>query len=149
VTDSDHLLSLLNFNGFTSVRNLDGVTDKISRQEVIGEVNTIHWLLGHLIATRQSLLDLLGAPRHWSADECADFGAKGWEELTAAWAESQERLAQAIREFTRWMDVVPTESPDHGEDYGKQVGFFLLHESYHLGQIGALRRAHGLPGQIG
>jgi hypothetical protein len=119
--------------------------------------NTPHWIVGHLAASRRALLRMIGGD--------ADVGA--WEERFAMSAKPtgtqgypapsvlsvdfaahgellEQRLASLTAEeaATAWGGKLP----DGSTTYAGAAGFLYMHECYHLGQVGLLRRIRGHTG---
>lgn len=141
--------------------NCEGVThaDSLIRPEAGG--NCFNWITGHLIGSRRAILGFLG--HDWTLpDGFRDVygrGASGadielflsFDQLRELWQESQGLLSTAIETQTAesWLENVTWEPPfDKPEIREKRVHFFHFHESYHLGQLGLLRRLIGKDGAI-
>jgi hypothetical protein len=123
-----------------------------------GPSNHAQWLLGHLAATRRWALRLLGLAMEEEAWE-AHFGQGtppgpqgddiAPELLREAFRKAGERLRVHLSEATpEQIDAPFREFPDGSRTMGGGVHFLHFHESYHLGQIGLLRRVAGKPGLI-
>lgn len=147
------------FAEFVTLRNVEGVSHEESlRPDSAGK--TIYWLVGHITATRCQMLRFLGSEPAWTPDEIARFGrgslpaeaAAGgprFEKLVADYGGTQERILARIGAMTD-DDFAKSGSPKGigGESTGEQLTAFMLHECYHAGQIGILRRAFGKEGAI-
>jgi uncharacterized damage-inducible protein DinB len=152
-----NFISQFEFNQFTLRRLLDDVSQEDSLQAPKPGVNTVNWLLGHIIATRNRLLKTLSAEGFWGDAEMAMYerGSKNFDPaqathfvvLRAALETSFEHIQRALpaaeaafggaslRKFIR-----------DGETVGDQIGYFICHEEYHVGQIGLIRRLLDKPG---
>jgi hypothetical protein len=122
----------------------------------IGEANHAQWLVGHLASTRRWALRLLEV----SADE------EAWEKhfrpncpptpqgddiAPEMLLEAFVKNGEVLREHIAAMSTEATEAefrsfPDGSHTVGGGMHFLHFHESYHIGQIGLLRRAVGKPG---
>jgi len=115
------------------------------------------WLAGHLATYRRRALALLGAtvePLPW---EAAFVRGKGAADLPAdldpAAVVAAFHAAQADM-VGRWDGLdeaalarpAGRRLPDGSENVGGAIRFLAWHETYHLGQLGLLRRLAGKPG---
>ncbi|MEM8932763.1 MAG: DinB family protein [Acidobacteriota bacterium] len=119
-----------------------------------GEGSSIAFLLGHLLASRYSVLQRLGAAdenphaelfgNFASARDLADYPP--FAELVAEWDTVAERLEVALAQ----LDDATLEAPASGYPVADQTTrgalmFMAWHESYHIGQIGLMRTEMSLP----
>jgi uncharacterized damage-inducible protein DinB len=150
-------VSQFQFNQFTITRLLDDVSHEESLREIQPGINNINFLVGHLILTRDGLLKMLKAQPVLKEADAAVYGskpkkftnerAKPMTELKAAVEESYTRLQTALKVAESSFNK-PAERKfiREGEQIGDQIGFFICHEEYHIGQIGLIRRLLGKPG---
>lgn len=121
--------------------------------------NSPHWLLGHVVASRRGFLRAIGEPLEKEAwEKSFDRGAKpgdttGWPEPEALKKEFESlgvRLARSLRgmDAAEAAKPFPVAMPDGSKDREGALHFGYFHETYHLGQLGYLRRLRGLPGFI-
>ena len=157
------LLTQFAVNGWAAGVNLDGVTHEESLVRPGSGGNPLNWVFGHLIDARTAALALLGEKPVWNERERALYGtgseplAPGWkplalDELGARHAESQERLMRALEAAapaTFERQVPKVFEPQTKEPAGVQLAFLSFHETYHVGQLGLLRRLLGKPTAIG
>ena len=141
-------------------------TEDIAEDESVstpaGGGNSMNWQLGHLLVSRNAMLDLLGGAPALSKEEAAPYarGKKAGEgvaeylplaTLRERHADSGERLMQGLRDLDpakvdEPAPYSPFENPK--ETLGTLLGFFFFHESYHTGQTGVVRRLLGKEGVI-
>ena len=122
--------------------------------------NAAHWILAHIVRTRRAILRMLGD----------DVPTEPWEEVTKMGsppdgfmqAPSAKNLLDEFRtQGTRIKENLLAMSaedaskplqkalPDGSKTVGEGIhGFFYMHESYHIGQIGVVRRLLGKPGIV-
>lgn len=125
--------------------------------------NSVNWTVGHLVATRNRLLQGIGASPVWGEDDDAPYGtasepwrdgsrAKPFPEVLAAFERSQEAVAQALGRLSA-EDLAGSAPFSPGgrenETLGSLLTSFCCHEAYHVGQTGLLRRLLGRPGKLG
>jgi uncharacterized damage-inducible protein DinB len=156
------LRTLFEFSYSVAKQNVDGISHEESLRKPEDAGNTLNWVLGHIIATRNHLLGLLGKAKPWTADEidAYDRGSKphgeGWSPLPFARLVSdldrtQDMLRQAFAELApEWLAETPSpdKNPFRVDSFGAMLAAFSFHESYHTGQTGLLRRVLGRPGAI-
>ena len=154
---AQNLVSQFEFNQVTLRRLLEDVSQDDSLQAPKPDVNTINWLLGHIIATRNRLLDMVKVEGFWGDAEMAMYerGSKKFDPakakhlvaLRAALETSFEHIQRALpaKEAT-FGDAATRRFIRDGETLGEQVGYYVCHEDYHVGQIGLIRRLLGKPG---
>lgn len=126
----------------------------------LGEGNSAHWILGHVANARSYLAARLGV----------ELEKEAWQALFAPGVDANEidpgdypAPASLIADFkargddiSRKLDALTEEAASaewktfpHGDSsLGGGAHFLYMHESYHLGQIGLVRRAVGRPGFI-
>jgi uncharacterized damage-inducible protein DinB len=131
-----------------------GETDWTFRPE--GGGNGPDWIVGHLTATRRSLLRKLGetlATEAWETrydmgvePDATDDGPTP-DELAAAFVELGEVLAGKLEALTPADAAREWENPfpDGATTLDGALRFLFFHETYHLGQLGLLRRMLGRP----
>jgi hypothetical protein len=119
--------------------------------------NHLMWVAGHLVASRGTVLKTLGP--EWSAPWSSLFarGAKpaspdqypAVEEIRNAWKDVSRQLSVALAGVSAEVLVKPTPEgkPSFDGKVGGLVAFLALHETYHVGQVGYLRKWLGY-GQI-
>jgi len=117
--------------------------------------NCLNWVLGHIVETRDRILELLGElpiggegvrARYGYGSEpvCADGeGVLRLETLLEALERSQERINAALQRIT--VAELAKETEDHrGKTTVAERLFFLyFHETYHVGQTELLRQLAG------
>ena len=147
--------------------NLSGITHEESLQSAGGSANGINWLAGHILNSRSRLAARTGTPGgpFLSEQESAWYG-KGSKAIGAGDpCVPLERIVEGLRqsvdviaarlaqmshaeleaEVDRSMFPIPPEKPT----LGALVEFAILHEMYHSGQIGLVRRVLGKASGIG
>jgi uncharacterized damage-inducible protein DinB len=156
MTDASFLSKMYEISYGALFRNLEGITHEESLIEPRPHGNSLNWVLGHIVATRNRLLPMIGVEPFWPREQA--FLYSGREE--AQWslarafhldaiktdlARSQQLLLGAFDNLPASALTTPTNA---GTPLGEVLGFFHFHESYHGGQIALLRRLIGRPGVI-
>ena len=134
---------------------LDDLTDDDARKRSRGDSGpSIAWTIGHLMRSRIWVLNLLGIERDnpyeeafgkGAATDGADYPPLG--ELREQWDAIDAELIAALSGLSEEVLDTVLEEGWHAEQTKRdQVVFFAWHEGYHMGMIGAQRKAMGYPG---
>lgn len=129
---------------------LDGVSEEHFTATLNERTNSMQWVAGHLAHTRAGMAALIGAQPddsmqiYWDAVE---LGADrpGRQAIVHAWDSATKRLRQRLSAITR-ADLArqtPPQWPGTEKTIRDALAFLAEHESYHVGQLGFLRKAHG------
>jgi uncharacterized damage-inducible protein DinB len=142
--------------------NLKDITDEDALRQPKPGGNCIQWVLAHIVATRDRVAQLIGAEPVLPDALRQRFGrpaapivdgrdARPLADWIADFDRSQERLGAAIA-------ALPAERlhatfdgaklPGRPTTLAEALAFFHFHESYHVGQLGMLRRLVGKEGAI-
>ena len=127
--------------------NLKDITHEESLVTPAQGGNSINWILGHIIISRDDIRELIGLDKLYG-DEMKMYhrGAKGvnqselldFSKLLDMYNEGQKMIEDKLKEI---------DLRDDNEKY-RMVTFLAFHESYHTGQTGILRRIIGKEGAI-
>lgn len=153
------ILQQLQFSDYTIKANVGEITHEQSLIQPQPAGNCVNWILGHLVASRSTMLEVLGEAPFWTEAQSARYERHGApmtdgrnaEPLDALWQafdSGQERLLAAIAalpeaKFTDKASFSPSNDPD--ETLGSLLATIAFHDAYHAGQTGVLRRIIGLP----
>lgn len=145
------------FNERVLERLVEGLTPEDWGRRLEGVTNHAYWILGHLALTRRNLLKGLGQAREPAAWEVR-FGRGSLppetqndptpEALVRDLKESGPLIEAALRAMTPEQAIAPYPRtlPDGANTVEGAARFLLWHETYHLGQVGLLRKGCGKPG---
>jgi uncharacterized damage-inducible protein DinB len=133
---------------------VDGVDEAASVRPLFEGGSHLHWLLAHLVASRDALLVRLDREPVWTDEARRTFGRGSTPAIdpTSALADHLERLT---RQQARLDDALATldgdalARPAGRMTVGGWIEFMAWHESYHVGQATLYRRGAGLPSTIG
>lgn len=137
-------------------RNLEGV----SREEALIHPdrggNCINWVAGHIVASRNNVLQLLDQHPVWPTALAHLYSGRedaGWTaELAADLDIIRADLAKSQKTIMSALDSTDAKllsrRSENGRTLGEVIGFFQFHEAYHAGQVGILRRIVGKHGVI-
>ncbi len=151
------LIQRFRFNDKALAATVEGFTEDDWRRRASPDSSHAFWLLGHIALTRRILFRKLGGDMTTAPWESAfakgskaldgDFVVSP-EILRADFAESGRRLEARLSALTAEDAAAPygRTFPDGSSTIEGAAHFLYWHESYHLGQIGLLRRVCGKPG---
>jgi hypothetical protein len=136
------------------IKAMSGI-DKDEAMRRPGELsNPLLWLAGHVIHFRTRLLSLIGVPRDFPWGSRFDTGSKVGkaetypdpEELVAMWEQLSELLVERLGTLTEADLAAPPAArvPTTDATLRGAIGYFSLHEAYHVGQMGYVRKWLGL-----
>ena len=116
--------------------------------------NPLLWMAGHVTHFRTRLLTLVGVPTDFPWGGLFDTGAKVGppelypkaEEIVAVWEEMSELLVERLDALTEEDLAAPpiARVPTTDATLRGAIGYFSLHEAYHVGQMGYVRKWLGL-----
>ncbi|WP_370897837.1 hypothetical protein [Chryseobacterium gossypii] len=128
--------------------NIEGITNEEAIIFPNGEANCMNWILGYLIYIRNPLLNILGEESVWDGEKfsCYNRGEialerkddfASFEELKSYLKRSQDKLESKLNSIESF-----------NSESINDISTLCLHEIYHGGQLGYLRRILGKPGAI-
>lgn len=135
-------------------RNLQGFEASLAAAPAAEGIASAAWLLAHVATARRSMLAALGAaqPEDAALAEVArrggDASALPLEGILERLKATEAPLAQAFAAAGDWDRPLLNPALKREQPMEELVSFLFMHESYHLGQIGLIRKLHGLPGAI-
>jgi hypothetical protein len=136
-------------------RNLAGITHEESLIQPSPGGNSLNWVLGHLVATRNLVMQTLGAPAVWSNEEAAPYERGAKPSRDGAYARRLEDLIAALDRSqpvvmarVRTLSAEDLARPSRMGTVGDLLTTLCFHEAYHVGQFGLLRRLLGKDGAI-
>jgi len=144
---------------FVLERNLAEVTNEESFRPPNPGGNTMNWIVGHVVRTRNQALGLLGQTPPFEVEDFAAYGAGesrsgqtlSIDELKRRFDKLGPMLDGALRRTSQSQlsgaaPFSPTGNPH--ETIGTLLASIAFHEAYHLGQTGLSRRLLGKRGAL-
>jgi len=142
---------------FSMVTEGFGASDWRHRPE--GGGNSAVWVAGHVAAYRRTLLRKLGdeiPDEPWEKDFATGVPCKDASAYPPAERLAKDFLASGPRLAERLCAMAAAEAdapwghafPDGSTTVAGGAGFLQLHETYHLGQLGYIRRTRGKKGFV-
>jgi uncharacterized damage-inducible protein DinB len=143
------LAAILRLNTELLLNCLVTLDDRAARSRAAPSGNTVAVIVAHLIDSRHRLAAMLGAPTGNPISPGASDGGPmvTLVQLIAAWEAVSAHLAVCIERLDTPALASRVDRAYPGSD-GTLLGnlaFLVQHESYHLGQLGLLRRQLGYP----
>jgi uncharacterized damage-inducible protein DinB len=135
-------------------QQVEGLSHADSLLQLPFRGNCLNWVLGHIVASRDGILKLLGETPIWSEEEAAAYG-RGTEPITCDGdvhslekllndlVRSQQALIAALQRIPQEKLEKPIETFRGEKALGNHVAFLLWHEGYHVGQLELLRQLAG------
>lgn len=156
------LITQFTFNHQVFTKNVAGITADESLRAPAGGGNCLNWVAGHIVASRNGLLSILGAEPCWKSETAKRYARGGvpvtgvadaepWENLLRLFEESQRLVVDKVSSLdaNALAAAPPAErNPFRSGDIHEMIATFTFHESYHVGQTGLLRRMLGKDGAI-
>jgi uncharacterized damage-inducible protein DinB len=154
--DAQPIIHLLDFSNRSLGMNLEGVTHEESLIHPQAGGNCINWVLGHIVAHRDTMLTMLGQPALLDEATAARY-ARGSQPVLGDGDDVQklevlkdalEQSYDRVRSVLSAADEATFAAPSGKSTLGDSLVFLLGHEWYHGGQVGLLRRITGHAGAI-
>jgi uncharacterized damage-inducible protein DinB len=149
------LAALYNLNTDLLLNCLEGLSDSEAQRRLEAGGNSITFLAEHLTDSRHFLVARLGHTlvnpiARYLADVRSMDDITEWpslEEIRSAWLAVSTHLQAVLGRLSAAELVEPTAQRFLAEDTTRlgMVAFLVQHDSYHLGQIGFIRRQLGKP----
>lgn len=153
------LVFILTTNDAFVARAFDGVSAVDHWKQPTAHSNTMLWILGHMVTARSGLLRLLGD----SVDtRLGDAFGRGAERQDASAYPAADVIFAASRLVNQRLYPALTALADDAlcraatraftpavHTLRDQIAFLVMHDTYHVGQLGYARKALGYPGAVG
>lgn len=139
-------------------RALDGLTPQELWHAPTENNNAMLWIAGHVVETRATVLKLLGEAVDTGWGKLFERGATlraadeypSRESVESMRREVGPRLLAKLASLDESYLASPATMALPGvTTMADQLGFFALHDTYHVGQMAYIRKALGYPGLVG
>ena len=136
-------LSALYSDSYSQVKTATaGISQAQSLLEIAAGVNSLNWLVGHVVVSRTNFLMFLEVPSIWGMDQIRRFipgstpvlgseTATPFAQLLADLDRVQEQLTRALAQATA-ADLTPIRQD---KSIAEHLAFYAAHEAEHAGQI--------------
>jgi uncharacterized damage-inducible protein DinB len=157
------LANMYEFSYGAIKRNLEDLTNEESLVQPPGAGNSLNWVLGHVVAARNTVLKLAGRAPMVGEEITAHYGrgsqplqpgdkVPDLATLRGILGDTQQRLVPALAALSYDALAQPVPEQMRRPPLTGSVADALIrlhyHEGYHNGQIGLLRRLAGKEGAI-
>lgn len=149
------LHAILELNTDLLLNCLDGLSDEEARRQLAGGGNTVAFLAAHLTDTRHFLAQRLGRPlanplSRYLAEASSIDDIVEWPSLAEQrewWVDVSRHVGTVVA--ARTADELRRQNvhrfPMEDSTELGLIAFLVQHDSYHIGQLGFLRRQLGKP----
>ena len=150
---TEPLAKILDLNTRLFINCLDGIDDATAQKRIKMDTNSMTFIVCHLIDARYYLAEIINLKTEnpfkelfeqaQSIDDFKDFPRL--KELKSAWLDVSKKLSEFFPELAT--DELQKESsvdfPIDDNTVLGAIAFLIQHESYHIGQLGFLRKYLG------
>ncbi|MEZ4729666.1 MAG: DUF664 domain-containing protein [Caldilineaceae bacterium] len=156
--DNQELIQTLQRHLYVIRRQTEGLTHEQSLLQPPFRGNCLNWVLGHMLESRNEMLQQLGQPlilpepeaalyRRESAPITETSPAVPLAELLAGFVESQVRIEQGLA-TTPEANLAAIVNEERQTTVRANISFIAWHEAYHLGQLEYLRQLTGVNDKV-
>ncbi|HLT24018.1 MAG TPA: DinB family protein [Ignavibacteria bacterium] len=135
---------IMKYNGYVFGRNLEEISNEESLTVPDSRVNTVNWVAGHLVNSRDDLLEDIGRERILQS-EYAEYYGRG---KSLPGPEAAIDIDTIKKDYDRLTEEINKVLAEGDAEKDQRVAFFMFHESYHAGQLGILRKLIGKQGKM-
>lgn len=148
-------------NSSLCVKAFDGLSEAQLWQRPAPDNSPFLWIVGHVVGARAAMLGLLGDPIDTGWGQAFGRGAAiearagaypSKDDILRVHADVAARIPARFARLTSddlAVDATTGPKPFGVRTVGEQLGFFALHDSYHVGQLAYIRKALGLSSLVG
>ncbi len=156
----DTLLNQIALNEYVIGKNVEGISHSDSLKEPAEGGNSVNWIMGHVVRSRNAALGLLGIPSSIDESKYEIYNDKPmsdrskavpFDEIMKSFKAMQPRFVEGIQNLSaeKAKATAPfSPSGNPNETVGSLIDSFVFHETYHIGQTGVLRRVTGKSGVL-
>lgn len=131
-------------------RQIEGLTHADSLRQLPFRGNCLNWVLGHIVASRNNALILLGETPVWCDEEAVAYVSESEPITSGENAQRLEKIVEALNrsqeQITAALDRISStdlETIAGERTVGEQLAGLYWHEAYHTGQTEYLRQLAG------
>lgn len=142
------LTTIFNYNHYVINENFKDISQQDSLISSPSGGNCMNMVLGHIVVTRDALLEILGIERICN-ENLNKIYAQGAPLVKQSEAVDKDDLLRMFNESQeKTMKVLPETDLSSDEEKVKNISGLAFHEAYHAGQLGVLRRISGKEGAL-
>lgn len=153
------LLGVFKLNAQLMWKSIEDVSAEHIGARSSADVNSMHWLLGHLTSSRYFLANQIGIEDQNPFGETFGRGdnysdSSGFpvvDEIKSKFDEITAKINPRLCEMTKddLLASIEAQYPSQEKNVLGALGFWQFHESVHVGQLMLLRRVFGYSGLVG
>ena len=153
-----HAVQIQSVNTNLFTRALEGVGEEEARRRPEGHGNPLLWIAGHLVTTRSILARVVGVDREipWGgvfargAEVRMSAALPSLAEIRTQWDEISRVLMERLEQLGEAELAAPAgQFPSLDQTVRGALAMAALHDSYHVGQLGYVRRLLGRDRLVG
>lgn len=158
-TATESVAMIFRINQALISRALDGLSEQELWHRQTPMSNPALWIAGHVVQARASVLELFGETFDTGWGDLfrrgAPVGSRNAYPSREEILEVAGRIAVRLRTLLRSLSPEQLAEPARGPEIpgtktmADMLGFFALHDSYHLGQLAYVRKGLGHPALMG
>ena len=142
------LTTILNYNHYVINENFKDISQQDSLISSPAGGNCMNMVLGHIVVTRDALLEILGF-EGMCDEQMNKIYAQGAPPVKKDEAIDKDELLKMFNESQKKIiKVLPEKDISEDKESVKNVAGLSFHEAYHAGQLGVLRRIAGKEGAL-
>jgi uncharacterized damage-inducible protein DinB len=155
--DARTLIDTADSNFGVLLRHVNDLTHEESLIQPPFNGNCLNWVVGHMMQSRDKMLQLVDEPSVWTAEQIARYernsapitsgdDAMRFEQMLADFQTAHERLVAKLGRMTPEELAAPAKQVIKNaapQSTGEFLNFLLWHETYHVGQVDLLRQVAG------
>jgi hypothetical protein len=146
--NNTEIFTVYHFNHRVIHINVEGLTHEDSLKSPAEGGNSINWIIGHLLVTRDEINEIGSLPKVCTED-MVNLYKRGTKPVTRENAVKLDKLLEMLDESQKNLEEkIQTLDLKNDEKKAKDLAFYSFHEAYHAGQTGLLRRIAGKEGAI-
>lgn len=136
------------------INSFAGVDDRIAHMKINNRTNSMIFIACHLLDARFFMSNYIGAPAHNPYKQLLDEihginNSSHWpplEDIISLWEDISPKISSKLQSLRHGDLQLKSDKSFPIKDNTKLGGisFLIGHESYHIGQIGLLRKYYGL-----
>jgi hypothetical protein len=152
--DPTRYANIFRRNQWVINQQIEGLTHDDSLMQLPFRGNCLNWVVGHILESRNELLEKLGEATFMTPEQAEPYG-RGSDPITGNGPHVlhmdslQAMMAASLDSLVECLNAMPAEMLDtvvneeHGTLLIDRIEFFNWHESYHVGQLEYLRQLTG------
>ena len=133
--------------------SLKDISDDEIKKQPTNDVNSILFVIGHMLASRFTLTQMLGDNTKWKPSDLFIRGAKiqdasaypSIDEMVEEWKNHEVIMESVLKNLSDdfLTEKAPYDFPVDDKSMLGGISFMAMHESYHIGQLAYIKKLLG------